>query len=123
MPDCRPVFATPEGYVAYVREGLLTGERPFAPSTVFELAMLKSECPAYFAEVRPAPHDLALLIRQCRLWSMRRGDEQLVEAADTLEFDPAPQSDIEFDRLLLKLIHDDDAKAALSAVLAGGPVL
>lgn len=121
MADCRPVFATPEEYVAYVREGLLTGERPFAPSTVFELALLKSECPAFFAEVRPAPHDLAVIVRQCRLWSMSRSDEQLAEVADTLEFDPTPQSDVEFDRLLLKLIHDNDAKAALSAVLAGGP--
>ena len=123
MADCRPIFATPEDYVAYVREGLRTGERSFAPNTVFELAMLKSECPASFAEVRPAPHDLAMIVRQCRLWSMRRGDAQLSEVADTLEFDPAPQSDVEFDRLLLKLIHDDDAKAALSAVLAGGPAL
>ena len=123
MPDCRPAFATPEGFVAYVREGLLTGERSFAPTTVFELAMLHSGCPASFAEARPAPHDLAMIVRQCRLWSMLLDDAQLAEAADSLEFDPAPQSDVEFDRLLLKLIHDEDAKAALSAVLAGGPAL
>lgn len=123
MANCRHDFATPEGYVAFVQEGLRTGERSLAPSTVFELAMLKSECPALFAEVRPAPHDLAMIVRHCRLWSMLRGDKQLAEVADTLEFDPALQSDVEFDRFLLKLIHDNEAKAALSAVLAGGPAL
>ena len=119
----RPDFPNPESYLQHVLESRLAHLRYWGPATVEELLALRTEMPEVFAEFKPSEFDLRMIVKSCRLWAMVRGDEHLAEAADILEHDPQPQSDIEFDRLLMKLSEDPDAKTAMVAVLFGGPAL
>jgi|GEM_PF-1418611 len=119
----RPQFPDSETYLQHVQESRLARLRYWGPATVDELVALKTEMPDIYSEFKPSEHDLAMIVKSCRLWSSKHGNEHLAEAADTLEHDPAPQSDVEFDRLLLKLTEDAEANAALLAVLSGGPAL
>lgn len=42
------------------------------------------DCPEFFAEVRPSPYDLGMIIRQCRLWAMMYDDVSFTDVADVL---------------------------------------
>lgn len=119
----RPDFPNPEKYLQHVRESRRAQVRYWGPATVDELLALRSEMPNVFAEFKPSEFDMSMIVKSCRFWAMVHSDEHLAEAADILEHDPQPQSDIEFDRVLMKLSEDADVRAAMLAILNGGAAL
>jgi hypothetical protein len=98
-------FHDPDEYVDHVAACLASGDEPFAPATIAELHAALDQWPEYARRWLP-PAD------ECE----RLGIDQTI--GQTVE----PLSDPEFERLLLKLHHDPDARLAFNTVLTGRAV-
>ncbi len=98
----RPDFHGPDDYVYHVATCRASGHESFAPATIAELHAALDQWPEYARRWLP-PAD------ECERLGIDHTIRQSVE----------PLSDREFERLLLKLHTDPDARLALNTVLMG----
>ena len=108
-PFRKPDFTCAEEYVEYVRELMRLGHRPFGPTTADELIAVHEALPEYTRSQGWMPHH-------------RQLEEMFGLPADY--FDPIePLTEREQERLLVTLANDDEFRAALCALLMGGPAV
>jgi hypothetical protein len=98
----RPDFEGPPQYVDHVADCIASGYEAFAPATIAELHAVLEAFPDFARRWLP-PFD------ECERLGIDHTIGQPVE----------PLSDREFERLLLKLHTDPDARLALNTVLMG----
>lgn len=98
----RPDFEGPPQSLDHVADCLASGHEPFAPATIAELHAALDQWPEY-----------------ARRW-LRSADEcERLGIKPTVGQPVEPLSDREFERLLLKLRDNPDARLALNTVLTG----
>jgi hypothetical protein len=106
-PFHKPIFASADEYVEYVREGIRFGKLSFGPTTADELIAVLEALPEYTRQQGWMPHRSHL-------------EEMFGLPADY--FDPIePLTEREQERLLVTLANDDDFRVALRSLLLGGP--
>lgn len=98
----RPEFEGPPQYVDHVAVCLASGHEPFSPATLDELHAALESFPDFARRWLPP-------VEECERLGVNHTIGQPVE----------PLSDREFERLLLKLHTDPDARLALNTVLMG----
>jgi hypothetical protein len=98
----RPDFHGPNEYVEHVAACLASSHEPFAPATIAELHAALEAFPEFARRWLPS-------VDECERLGIDVTIGQPVE----------PLSDREFERLLLKLHTDPNARLALNTVLIG----